>query len=91
VAHTTRATTETADEPDHGDQAWSHHLRTPLTSIVGYLELLLDGDAGSLGATQVEMLRIVRRNALRLQDVTEALERHLSDQAPTGAIADTTA
>ena len=30
----------------------SHELRTPLTSIVGYNELLLDGEAGELTRTR---------------------------------------
>lgn len=35
----------------------SHQLRTPLTSIKGYLSLVLEGDAGKLNATQAKMLR----------------------------------
>lgn len=34
----------------------SHQLRTPLTSIKGYLSMVLDGDAGKLNETQREML-----------------------------------
>lgn len=34
----------------------SHQLRTPLTSIKGYLSMVLDGDAGKLTKTQHEML-----------------------------------
>ena len=30
----------------------SHELRTPLTSMVGYLELLMDGEVGELGEEQ---------------------------------------
>jgi signal transduction histidine kinase len=44
----------------------SHELRTPLTSIRGYLELLLDGEAGDLTDEQERFLRIVERNADRL-------------------------
>jgi PAS domain S-box-containing protein len=44
----------------------SHELRTPLTSIRGYLELVLDGEAGELLPEQTEFLRIVDRNAERL-------------------------
>jgi len=34
----------------------SHQLRTPLTSVKGYLSMVLEGDAGSLNKTQKEML-----------------------------------
>ncbi|HEY3105783.1 MAG TPA: PAS domain S-box protein [Gaiellaceae bacterium] len=44
----------------------SHELRTPLTSIRGYLELLLDGEAGDLTDEQRQFLGVVERNAHRL-------------------------
>ncbi len=44
----------------------SHELRTPLTSIRGYLELVLDGEAGDLTDEQHQFLSIVDRNADRL-------------------------
>jgi len=44
----------------------SHELRTPLTSIRGYLELIMDGDAGELTAEQAEFLSVIDRNADRL-------------------------
>jgi PAS domain S-box-containing protein len=44
----------------------SHELRTPLTSIVGYVNLLLDGDAGELNEEQISFLETVRRNSDRL-------------------------
>ena len=43
----------------------THELRTPLTSVVGYLDLILDGDVADT-VTQHDMLRTVRRNAQRL-------------------------
>jgi signal transduction histidine kinase len=41
--------------------AVSHELRTPLTSIVGYLEMLRDGEAGPLLPAQEKMLTGQRR------------------------------
>jgi PAS domain S-box-containing protein len=47
----------------------SHELRTPLTSIRGYLELVLDGEAGDVTDDQRQFLGIVERNANRLLDL----------------------
>jgi PAS domain S-box-containing protein len=44
----------------------SHELRTPLTSIRGYLELVLDGEAGPVTDDQRQFLGVVQRNANRL-------------------------
>jgi PAS domain S-box-containing protein len=44
----------------------SHELRTPLTSIRGYLELVLEGEAGELTDEQRQFLGVVERNAHRL-------------------------
>ena len=44
----------------------SHELRTPLTSIGGYLEMLVDGDAGDINEEQNEYLEIIQRNTKRL-------------------------
>jgi PAS domain S-box-containing protein len=44
----------------------SHELRTPLTSIRGYLELVLEGEAGDLTDEQRQFLGVVERNAHRL-------------------------
>ena len=49
----------------------SHDVRTPLTSIIGYLEILREGDAGPLTAEQGQMLAVVSRNAERLRSLTE--------------------
>ena len=44
----------------------SHDLRTPLTSIRGYIELLLEGLAGDLSDEQRRWLDVIDRNSSRL-------------------------
>lgn len=51
----------------------AHELRTPLTSIVGYLEMLLDGDAGALNQKQTEYLGTVEASAARLLNIAHDL------------------
>nr|WP_241429246.1 HAMP domain-containing sensor histidine kinase [Agrococcus sp. ARC_14] len=49
----------------------SHELRTPITSIVGYAELLADGSA--LGASERGWVGVIARNAQRLSELVEDL------------------
>lgn len=51
----------------------SHELRTPLTSISGYLDLVLDGEAGHVSTEQQEFLGVARRNADKLLGVVSDL------------------
>jgi len=51
----------------------SHELRTPLTSIKGYVDLILDGEAGPINDTQREFLGIVKENSDRLVDLINEL------------------
>ncbi|MEH6820355.1 MAG: HAMP domain-containing sensor histidine kinase [Dietzia psychralcaliphila] len=51
----------------------SHELRTPLASIIGYSELLEDGDAGELSGQQLHLMSVIRRNADRLRGLIENL------------------
>ena len=51
----------------------AHELRTPLSSIQGYVEMLLDGDLGQLTVQQRESLQIVERSAGRLMAITRNL------------------
>jgi signal transduction histidine kinase len=44
----------------------SHELRTPLTSIRGYLDLVLDEEAGEINPEQRRFLQAVERNSGRL-------------------------
>jgi signal transduction histidine kinase len=47
----------------------SHELRTPLTSIIGYLELMSEGEGGDLTAEQAGYLAVVQRSTNRLADL----------------------
>jgi signal transduction histidine kinase len=51
----------------------SHDLRTPLTSIIGFLELTLDEEAGPLTGEQRSYLEIVARNSDRLLQLVDDL------------------
>jgi PAS domain S-box-containing protein len=51
----------------------SHEIRTPITSIVGYTEMLQDGAAGPLSREQDRLLDAVRRNGLRLIELIDDL------------------
>ena len=50
----------------------SHELRTPLTSITGYVETLLDHEAG-LSPQAREFLTTIHKNATRMNRLTEDL------------------
>jgi signal transduction histidine kinase/CHASE3 domain sensor protein len=45
----------------------SHELRTPLTSMMGFLEMIREGEAGQLTEEQQRFLAIVYRSSERLQ------------------------
>ena len=45
----------------------SHELRTPLTSMMGFLEMIREGEAGELNEEQQRFLSIVYRSSERLQ------------------------
>jgi signal transduction histidine kinase len=49
----------------------SHELRTPLTSMLGYLEILRDGEVGELNEEQQHFLGIIDRNCHRLADLID--------------------
>ncbi len=51
----------------------THELATPLTPIIGYLRLLLDGDLGSLNEEQRRCLASMERSALRLRRLVDTL------------------
>jgi len=45
----------------------THELRTPLTSMVGFLEVLRDGEVGDLTDEQAHVVEIIDRNGQRLE------------------------
>jgi signal transduction histidine kinase len=51
----------------------SHELRSPLTSVIGYVELLIEGDPGVPTEAQSRMLAIIDRNSRRLLELIEDL------------------
>lgn len=51
----------------------SHELRTPLTNVIGYLEVLSNGDLGELTQPQLRNLAVVERNTARLHRLIEDL------------------
>jgi len=51
----------------------AHELRNPLSSIIGYVEMLLEADLGPLTDKQRECLEIVQRSGRRLLDITNNL------------------
>lgn len=44
----------------------THELRSPMTSIRGYIDLLLQGEGGKLSDTQKDYLSIVKNSSVRL-------------------------
>jgi signal transduction histidine kinase len=51
----------------------SHELRSPLTSVIGYVELLAEGAPGEPSPEQIRMLAIIDRNSRRLLALIEDL------------------
>jgi PAS domain S-box-containing protein len=51
----------------------SHEFRTPLTSIRGYAEMMLVGDAGKLTDEQMDYIKTIFRNATHLTEIVNDL------------------
>lgn len=51
----------------------AHELRSPLTAIEGYVELLVAGEAGEVSTKQAEMLATINRRSVQLRDLVDDL------------------
>ncbi len=51
----------------------SHELKTPLTVILGYIELILSGDMGEINEEQRKSLEIARKSIERLNNLIDNL------------------
>lgn len=69
----------------------SHELRTPLTSAAGYVELLLEGDAGPLTPEQRMMLDTVTRSLTRLDGIVDDVLSIASTDGAKAPVPDTVA
>ncbi len=49
----------------------SHELRTPLASILGYVDLILEEDAGPITEHQKAFLEIILQNTLKLEKLVK--------------------
>jgi signal transduction histidine kinase len=69
----TRLAQETAQSRSRLLTMASHDLRTPLTAIQGYIELVTGGSAGELTDDQRELLDVAHRNTLQLTGLVNDL------------------
>jgi signal transduction histidine kinase len=64
----------------------SHQLRTPLTSVKGYLSMVLEGDAGKINKVQKEMLGQAFFSSQRMVYlISEVVQQELSQLEETAA------
>lgn len=64
-------------------------LRTPMTSISGFTDLLLGESVGQLGARQREFLQRIRRNVERLGDLlAQMVQRTAVAESPPAVVAE---
>ncbi|MHA7145519.1 ATP-binding protein [Arthrobacter sp. TmT3-37] len=67
----------------------NHELRTPLASIAGYLEMIIDGVGGELPPEASTMLHAVERNTTKLSELIEnisALSSRETDASDYGPV-----
>ncbi len=64
----------------------SHELRTPLASMIGYTELLEDGEIAPLTGPQQHAVGVIRRNGVRLLGLVEDLMAYTQLTTGTAAL-----
>jgi len=64
----------------------SHELRSPLTGVLGYLELLQDEDPGPLNSKQRHMLQLVEQSSRQLLSLVENLLAISGPEADEGPV-----
>jgi signal transduction histidine kinase len=67
-------------------EALAHNLRTPLTLVLGYLDVVLAGEAGELSDEQCRCLEIVREHAKRLDRVASEITFLAEQQTAAGEL-----
>jgi signal transduction histidine kinase len=69
------------NEDPSGDREWlavlGHELRTPLSAILGYAELLEDGSLGELEGRAADAVWRIRASAEQLLRLIEGMDAHL--------------
>ncbi|MGH2514626.1 MAG: sensor histidine kinase, partial [Ktedonobacterales bacterium] len=73
ISHETHRERELRDINSGVVAALSHELRTPLTAVLGYVEELIEGDAGNLTEEQHSYLNVISLSARRLAHQIEDL------------------
>ncbi|HVA66311.1 MAG TPA: ATP-binding protein [Elusimicrobiota bacterium] len=64
----------------------SHKLRTPLTAVIGYSEMLLGGlEAGKSDPAQQKALEAITLQGRKLADLVDRLVRYVTLESPAGA------
>lgn len=58
----------------------AHELRTPMTSVLGFVEMLAEGRVGPLTEDQRRVLAAVDRNAHRLMTLIDAFDHIQPEQ-----------
>jgi len=58
----------------------AHEMRSPMTSVIGYLEILGEGSSGPLNAEQLAIVDVISRNADRAHELLDEIVAMASEQ-----------